>query len=429
MKKTAEKSGLASAAVAAAPPKAQPAPRVSSAVERHLPESSNLFLPATGSEAPAHSKSEGQGAQAAAGRERERNYRQEEPGWAEIRERRNKERRQSDRSRSRRRSRSARGRKTSPQRKVPRRRSRSGSPQRKRPSAFSSAAPEKANASADSGASDAGKSNNKFSDKAGVQLDNKQVPDWLKDLAEPQIPRALLGRKILRMPDAYIKCLIGRGGETIRHITNKTGADIRIEPNRENLDGIVSIANNIEAAEQMIKETLASKGCHWETQETADLGGTLTNVGWKGRVDDSDLQIPTELVGLFIGNAGAGIKDIKRMVGGGVTIKILPQVMPGGFQCIQVVGEQWQRARALVAAKLKDILQTTPGRWHQPGFNAANPNVGGGNVSAGGGNAPAFGGYMPGFASTPGLSISRESQREGRTMNVAQGTLSTGMSI
>lgn len=269
--------------------------------------------------------------------------------------------------------------------------------------------------------SDAGRGN-KFSDTGNVQLDGQKVPDWLKDLAEPQIPRALLGRKVLRMPDAYIKCLIGRGGETIRNIINKTGADIRIDAKHDNLDGIVSIANNIEAAEKLIKEILASKGCHWQTEQATDMGGALTNVGWKGHVDDDDLQIPTELVGLFIGNAGAGIKEIKARVGGAVTIKVLPPLLPGGFQVVQVVGENWRRARELVRAKIKEILTTTPGRWHAPGFSSSNPNLSGASQSGGGGPA-AFAGYMPSFGATPGLSTTREVLREGKTMNVVyQGT-------
>lgn len=237
------------------------------------------------------------------------------------------------------------------------------------------------------------------------------MPEWLKDMAEPVIPRALLGRKVLRMPDAYIKCLIGRGGETIRNIINKTGADIRIDVKQNNLDGIVSIANNIEAAEKLIKEVLAAKGCHWETEQTTDLGGSLTNVGWKGHVDDDDLKLPTELVGLFIGNAGAGIKDIKARVGGAVTIKVLPPLLAGGYQVVEVVGDNWRQAREVVRAKIKEILTTTPGRWHQPGQGPGGANAGG---------VP-HAGYMPSFGATPGLSYSAPVRREGQSLNVVAG--------
>lgn len=174
-----------------------------------------------------------------------------------------------------------------------------------------------------------------------------------------------MGRKVLRMPGAYVKCLIGRGGETIRQIRCRTGADIKIEGKPDDLDGVVSIAGNIEIAEKMIREILASKGCHWESAEGPGplLGGNTTNVGWKSLNDAEDLRIPTELVGLFIGNAGSGFQEIKARVGGGCTIKVLPGVLPGGVQSIQVVGDNWKAAREIVREKIDYIKRTTPGPW------------------------------------------------------------------
>merc|ERR1719324_2011646 len=94
----------------------------------------------------------------------------------------------------------------------------------------------------------------------------------------------------------------------------------------------------------------------------------LTDVGWKSHVDPNDIKIPTELVGLFIGNAGSGLKEIKQKVGPGVTIKVLPDILPGGLQCIQVVGNNWKMARDVVRTQVEQIKQATPGRWHAPGW-------------------------------------------------------------
>lgn len=213
---------------------------------------------------------------------------------------------------------------------------------------------------------------------APLQGKADNVPDWLKDLAEPAgPPRELLGRKVLHMPDAYIKSLIGRGGETIRAIINKTGADIQIQQHPENKDGVVSIANHIDKAIGVIREVLMSRGCHWETEETTDHSGPVTKVGWKGAAADDDVLIPTELVGLFIGNAGAGIKEIKaKLPGGGVTIKVLPPGgHQGGFQVIQVVGDNWRIAKHLVRQKVKAIMEVTPGRWQTQDFSYANAKV------------------------------------------------------
>merc|ERR1712129_653862 len=104
----------------------------------------------------------------------------------------------------------------------------------------------------------------------------------------------------------------------------RSGADIKIEGKPDDLDGVVSIAGNIDVAEKMIRDLLASKGCHWETAEGPGplLGGNTTNVGWKGLAESNDLRIPTELVGLFVGAGGSGFQEIKARVGGACTIKV-----------------------------------------------------------------------------------------------------------
>lgn len=244
---------------------------------------------------------------------------------------------------------------------------------------------------------------NQFSDEMNnVQLKASEVPDWLQDLANPQ-PRTH-GRKVLRMPDTYIKCLIGKGGETIRSIINRTGADIQIEGKSTDSEANVSIAGNVEPAENLIRDILKSKGCPWQTQSGTILqrGGAvpLTTVGWKPDVDTDDIQIPTELVGLFIGNAGAGLKEIKQRCGAGNFIKILPDILPGGLQCIQVVGDNWRNAREQVRQKVEEIKKLTPGRWHAPAFRKNDPNHGGSN--AGVATADHTGGYMSSFGATPG---------------------------
>lgn len=314
---------------------------------------------------------------------------------------RHRSRSSTSRSRSRKRSKSrSRKRSKSKSRKRSRSRSRrrSRSRSRKRSSIFSSE-PQ----AADSSKPAADKHQSKFQDAgAGVPLKKENVPDWLKDLANP-VPTQYMGRKVLRMPDAYIKCLIGRGGETIRNIINKTGADIRIEGKPDDPDGIVSIAGNIDAAEAMIRSMLAEKGCTWEIRDATGPVGGMSDVTWKSNVDVDDLQIPTELVGLFIGNSGAGIKEIKAKVGGAVTIKVLPPILPGGFQCVQVVGDHWKRAKEIVRAKIEEIKVTTPGRWHTPGFGPSAPALNG--------TAPSFPGYMPGFGATPGASYTAAMQK------------------
>lgn len=224
--------------------------------------------------------------------------------------------------------------------------------------------------------------------------------------------RELMGRKALRMPDAYIRSLLGRGGDTVKMIISRTGASITVDHKPGEPEGLVTIANNIDKAMVLIKEVLESRGCNWSIEETSDEFGKVFQVGWKGTVAMGDVQIPTELVGLFIGNGGDSVQKIKNLVGGALTVKILPPILPGGVQVIQVVGDNWKAARELVRQEVKRIMLATPGRWHAPGFGGAD------GLNPAGGSVPAHAGYMAGFGATPGLSYSKEPQREGQTMNM-----------
>lgn len=184
-----------------------------------------------------------------------------------------------------------------------------------------------------------------------------------------QSTRAMLGRKVFRMPDAYIRSILGRKGETIQRIISKTGSSIKVEHTPGDPEGTVEIANNIDRAVAMIRETLEGRGCPWNIEELQDQYGSVTRVTWKSQVVKDDIFIPTELVGLLIGNNGDEIQKIKNQLGGALTVKILPPVLPGGFQEVQVVGDNWKPAKELVRERVQSIMKTTSGRWHTPGFS------------------------------------------------------------
>lgn len=206
----------------------------------------------------------------------------------------------------------------------------------------------------------------KLAQGRSVQLSPQEVPEWLQDLAAQ--PTGPCRKKILRMSDAFVKCLIGRGGETIRFIINRTGADIQVRSAPQDPEGIVSIVGNVEAAENMIREVLASKGCYMTTTGAYAPQYAAPGLALPTQADQDVLKIPSELVGLFIGAEGSGIKDIKSQVGGAVSIKVLAPILPGGFQEVQVVGDHWQSAKEIARAKIEEYKKITPGRWNMPGW-------------------------------------------------------------
>jgi len=255
--------------------------------------------------------------------------------------------------------------------------------------------------------------------RGGMGFSDNPTSDLPGGLA-PGVSLELLGRRRFRMPEAYTKSLIGRGGETIQMIMHKTGSAIKVENKPGSTDGWVTIANNADKAIALIKEILEGRGCHWTTQDTQDEVGKLTNVGWNDTLDPDDVLIPTELIGLFVGNEGVRLREIRVKSGGALTIRVLPAILPGSFQVIQVAGDNWKSAREMVRTVVEDIMRMTPGRWHTPGFSAKNPTA---NAAANDPGAGAYAGYMAGFGATPGLSYSKEPQREGdksMSMNVVQ---------
>jgi len=210
---------------------------------------------------------------------------------------------------------------------------------------------------------------------------SKEVPDWLQDLVpkEQQKPRPPPGvapenYKILKMEGVQIRALIGKGGETIRDIRMRSGADIKIDHLPQDPEGSVTIVGEIEKTEQMIKDALAAKGFPLGVPKPSPvaalaLGAAALPLGAAGLggppcatllvtnpVDPNDVQVPSELVGPLIGPDGASIKEIRAKAGGAVYISLLPSVTPGGPQSLRIVGDHRESAKELILQKIEELM-------------------------------------------------------------------------
>jgi len=200
----------------------------------------------------------------------------------------------------------------------------------------------------------------------------KNVPDWLQDLVpkpepKPKPPPGVLSQnfKVLKMEGVQIRALIGKGGETIRDIRTRSGADIKIDHVPSDLEGTVTIVGEVEKTEQMIKDALATKGCPLgvprPTPSGIALGGMAAlasmrpSLALSDQADANDVQVPAELVGPLIGPGGATIKDIRAKAGGTVYISVLPPAAPGGPQSVRIVGDQRESAKELVRQKIEEL--------------------------------------------------------------------------
>jgi len=179
-----------------------------------------------------------------------------------------------------------------------------------------------------------------------------EMPDWLKDAPAPKVapPRGPQGPtfKVIRMKSIQIRILLGKGGETIREITQRTGADIKVDNHKDDAEGNVSIVGDIERTEAVIREVLTAKGCPLP----AELTGSASDAR---PADEEELSVPVELVGLFIGKKGENITNMRNQAGGTVFIGVQP-VEPGStVQKIQIVGDNRLKARDLVVAKINEV--------------------------------------------------------------------------
>merc|ERR1719335_1205513 len=75
-------------------------------------------------------------------------------------------------------------------------------------------------------------------------------------------------------------------------------------------------------------------------------------------VGEDEVPIAGNLVGLFIGPQGSGIKEIKEKVTtGAVFISVGPPKVPGGPQVVQVTGSGRREALELIRARVNDLTQ------------------------------------------------------------------------
>jgi len=165
------------------------------------------------------------------------------------------------------------------------------------------------------------------------------------------------GKKYVQMPDAYVKMLVGKGGETIRSIIERSGAIIRVESGPRDPIGIVSITGNVQQGELVIREVFREMGL--ELPEMSGLTVNQVAGSNQSAVRRDDIQIPSELVKHFVGNRGSNIKILEEASGGAVSIKVLPSTLAGGFQRIQVTGVNRHIAEPLVLARIDELKRCT----------------------------------------------------------------------
>lgn len=167
----------------------------------------------------------------------------------------------------------------------------------------------------------------------------------------------------IMVPDKTVGLIIGRGGETIRDLQERSGCHVNIVGEQKSVNGLrpVNLIGSREAAKiakEMIMEIVESDSKSTATKERAPAhnppgrdagygGGGHSGGGGGGadKINDA-IFVPSEAVGMIIGKGGETIKEMQNTTG--CKINVSPSSGPGESEReIGLVGSQ----DAIAAAK------------------------------------------------------------------------------
>ena len=207
---------------------------------------------------------------------------------------------------------------------------------------------------------------NRIIDDSGM-AGNSRAAERLRDT--PATARASSHQPALRdgedsmqimVPDRTVGLIIGRGGETIRDLQERSGCHVNIVGEQKSVNGLrpVNLIGSREAAaraKDLIMEIVESDSKSSGTKERgptqrdttrdAGYGGGYGGGGNGDKINDS-IFVPSEAVGMIIGKGGETIKEMQSTTG--CKINVSPSSGPGEVEReIGLVGSR----DAIAAAK------------------------------------------------------------------------------
>jgi len=213
--------------------------------------------------------------------------------------------------------------------------------------------------------------------------DKEELPEWLMDAPEQKPPPVDDNYfRIITLYGRQVRALIGVGGETIKDIRMRSGASVEINSAKHEWEGKVHIVGNVEKALEMIKEALSVQGCPlgkpvkppggWgpngppksdppEGEQATGPGGIPLAEVLKNALQeittnaDGDVEVPADLISPLVGPGGQTIKEIRDQAGGDCFISVLPNPTLGPMQAVRCTGENSEKAKALLIAKIEEI--------------------------------------------------------------------------
>ena len=211
----------------------------------------------------------------------------------------------------------------------------------------------------------------------------------------------------LMVPDKTVGLIIGRGGETIKDLQEKSGCHVNIVGENKSVGGLrpINLIGSERAtalAKELILEIVESdsrggggsganaapprdRGYEQDRGNQRNGGGGGRGGGGGGEVFEKTIRVPSESVGMIIGKGGETIKDMQRT--SGCKINVNQPQPPDIERSIDLAGD----ARAMAEAEriIWEKVETVRQR------DAAGGRGGKGGGGGGRDQGPPRGGYDP----------------------------------
>ncbi|CAN8069124.1 unnamed protein product [Agarophyton chilense] len=171
--------------------------------------------------------------------------------------------------------------------------------------------------------------------------------------------------KTVYVPTSCVGLVIGRNGETIKSLQDRSGAEIKVTPDRKATPGsddrsilISGTEEAIATAHQLVSEIVNDA----RSRRPSPHGG-LSGSTYKGHsVFMETLAVPNEKVGLIIGKKGITIRELQMKSGAGIQVaKDDSSIRSDGSRPITITGSriQVEDAKAMIASKINVNMLTT----------------------------------------------------------------------
>eukprot|EP00178_Gracilaria_changii_P009142 TRINITY_DN26_c0_g1_i1.p2 TRINITY_DN26_c0_g1~~TRINITY_DN26_c0_g1_i1.p2 ORF type:complete len:794 (-),score=144.09 TRINITY_DN26_c0_g1_i1:8379-10760(-) len=172
--------------------------------------------------------------------------------------------------------------------------------------------------------------------------------------------------KTVYVPTSCVGLVIGRNGETIKSLQDRSGAEIKVTPDRKATPGsddrsilISGTEEAIATAHQLVSEIVNDA----RSRRPSQHGGLSSGATGKGQpVFIETLAVPNEKVGLIIGKKGITIRELQMKSGAGIQVaKDDNSVRSDGSRPITITGlrTQVEDAKAMIASKINVNMLTT----------------------------------------------------------------------